>query len=276
MTEPIPTHIKGFDNLVGGGIRPGKCILLITAPILEAKLFLLEYIYKGIKSGGQGLYITTDNSPAELDSRAQECGWGLSLKEEEIKQLRWVDSYSHNITEKIEDTEVVKRIRGGASLLGDFSLAIRSATSEFFVENRPSHFVFDSISPLIINQGSKATYQFLRQTVSRLRTSNSSGFFVMGLGVHPSEVDMMIRHSMDACIEVNEKQHMRILCPINPGVRGVGLLRTTKEGSEVLSAKQIQRIKRIRELQRHKHGTVPSSPQPILHPYQFLNKGKII
>jgi len=227
----ISTGIRGFDNIIGGGMYPGSCILLVTAPVIETRIFLLEYIYKGVKAGEPALFVTTENSPEELNARMK--GYKFSLNGERGNLLRWIDAYSYNISKNPESTETIKRL-SGTDLLGDFSVGIKSAMTDFSAISNHSRFVFDSLSPIVINYGVKAMYKFLRQAIARLRSFNAAGFFVLGEGMHPKDVEMTIRHMMDGCMELNERMHLDILSLPQPSIRMSAQLRLTEGGFDVV------------------------------------------
>ena len=49
--DVVEFGISGFDKKVGGGIPPGTCILLLSPPMSELKLFNLEFVYHGDNVG---------------------------------------------------------------------------------------------------------------------------------------------------------------------------------------------------------------------------------
>lgn len=76
--QRIPTGIKGFDELVCGGIPKGMCVLVTGSPGTAKTLFGVEYLYNGItKSKEKGLYVTVGQSVDVLKRQAALFGWNL-------------------------------------------------------------------------------------------------------------------------------------------------------------------------------------------------------
>jgi len=207
--EFIPTNIQGFDNAIGGGFKPGTCILLITSPIIEPHLFCLEYIYRGILADEPGMIITMDYSPEHLKITAMKYGWALN-KGEEKGILKWIDGYSINANKDVKSTDVIKRI-GGSIALSDLTIGMSQIQRDFHQKKEYYRFVFDSLSTLFIYNDENTIYRFLRVAVSKLRVSGGMGFFIIGAGMHGSKIEMTLRYMMDGTIRIDEDLKMSVL-----------------------------------------------------------------
>ncbi len=74
--QRVPTGIKGFDELVDGGIPKGTCILITGSPGTAKTLFCLEYLFNGLtKFKEKGLYVTVGQSVEVLKKQAAIFGW---------------------------------------------------------------------------------------------------------------------------------------------------------------------------------------------------------
>ncbi|MBN2014943.1 MAG: hypothetical protein JW778_07170 [Candidatus Altiarchaeota archaeon] len=224
----VPTNIKGFDEIAGGGLPPGTCILLIVPPVIDVHLFCLEYIYKGLLSGEPGLVITMNYSPEDLKIRALQYGWFL-VRGEQQNLLRWVDGYSLNARKDVENTPTIKRI-GGSIALSDLTIGMSQAQKDFYSVKNYYRFIFDSLSTLFIYNDPNTIYRFLRTIIPKLRVSGGIGFFLLGAGMHDPQIEMTLRYMMDGTIEVTNDLEMKIMSLPNPTPVRMAQLSLTKEG----------------------------------------------
>jgi len=231
MNELVPTGIQGFDKVLGGGLPPGACILLITPPLVESRLFCLEYIYRGLISKEPGMVVTMDYSPEALKLRAQEYGWDLDKGEKE-NLLKWVDGYSLNAKKDAVCTDSIKRI-GGSIALSDLTIGMAKIQQDFAVLNGFYRFVFDSLSTLFIYNDSATIYRFLRVIISKLRASNGIGFLTLGEGMHDAQIEMTLRYMMDGTIQIDDGMHMNVLNLPMPASSKSSRLILTKTGFSV-------------------------------------------
>jgi KaiC/GvpD/RAD55 family RecA-like ATPase len=78
----VKTGIKGFDELVQGGVLEGSTILLIGTPGTGKTLFSLEYVYNGVSKFKENCMFVTLEQPL-VDLRFQASQIGLDLKKYE-------------------------------------------------------------------------------------------------------------------------------------------------------------------------------------------------
>lgn len=207
----VKTGINGLDDIIGGGLPPGSCILLLTPPFIEARLFYLEFIARGIQAGEPGMIVSMDYSPEALKARAAEYGWDLD-RGETAGLLRWVDGYSLNAKKEVDcSNPAIKRV-GGSIALSDLTVGMTQIQNDFAVSGKSYYrFVFDSLSTLFIYNDPNTIYRFLRVVVSRLRVSNALGFFTLGEGMHDSHIEMTLRYMMDGTMHIDEKMRLNVL-----------------------------------------------------------------
>jgi KaiC/GvpD/RAD55 family RecA-like ATPase len=89
------TGIKGFDDLVCGGLVPGSTILVSGGAGSGKTVFGLQFLYNGASRFDEpGVYVTTETRPGNLRLEALQFGWDLALLEEK-KQVAIVDAASN-------------------------------------------------------------------------------------------------------------------------------------------------------------------------------------
>ena len=78
LSGRIPNGILGLDDLMGGGARQGDASL-VTGPSGVGKTILgLRWLVQGIERGENCLYVTFQDTPAQLTSVAAGFGWDLA------------------------------------------------------------------------------------------------------------------------------------------------------------------------------------------------------
>ena len=229
--ELVPTGIDGFDEFIGGGLYPGTAILLIAPPAMETHFLCLEYIYGGVTRDEPGLIITMNYSPEELKTRVIPYGWILARGEQK-GILRWVDGYSLNAKKDVQSTDTIKRI-GGSIALSDLTIGVIQAQRDFHTKSEYYRFAFDSLSTLFIYNDANTVYRFLRAVMPKLRISGGTGFFLLGRGMHDSQIEMTLRYMVDGAIEIDEDMNMKILSLPTPTNAKSAHLSLTKSGFKV-------------------------------------------
>lgn len=74
--ERVITGIKGFDELVDGGLPKNSAILLSGSPGTGKTIFGLEYIYRGANDHGEkGMYVSFEQNPDDLREQARQLGF---------------------------------------------------------------------------------------------------------------------------------------------------------------------------------------------------------
>lgn len=81
----IKTGIKGFDELVEGGLPEKSIILLTGTPGTGKTIFALEYLYRGVLQGEKGIYISFEEPEENLKRQAKQFGWDFEKLEKEGK-----------------------------------------------------------------------------------------------------------------------------------------------------------------------------------------------
>jgi circadian clock protein KaiC len=71
------TGVAGLDEILGGGLPPGRLYLLDGSPGTGKTTLALQFLLAGAARGETGLYVTLSESREELDEVATSHGWSL-------------------------------------------------------------------------------------------------------------------------------------------------------------------------------------------------------
>ena len=74
---PISTEIAGLDNILAGGLQPGRLYLVEGEPGSGKTTLALQFVAEGARRGEAVVYITLAESEAELRSVADSHGWAM-------------------------------------------------------------------------------------------------------------------------------------------------------------------------------------------------------
>ncbi len=97
-TERLSTHISEFDHVLGGGVVPGSLVLIGGEPGIGKSTLLLQVAVKMSQQGGTVLYVSGEESAAQIKLRANRmavtsdslyilCETGLSVIDSTIQEL---------------------------------------------------------------------------------------------------------------------------------------------------------------------------------------------
>lgn len=75
--ERLSAGVTGIDRMLNGGFPRGYLILLIGEYGTGKTIFSLQYLWKGLELGEQGIYITLDQDEEEIIATAGDFGWEL-------------------------------------------------------------------------------------------------------------------------------------------------------------------------------------------------------
>lgn len=125
--ERVKTKIKGFDELVEGGIPKGHSVLVTGGPGTGKSIFCMEFLVNGAKQGENGLYVSFEQNDEDIKMQALQFGWDLNELEKK-KKLNVMSIKVKDINKKTIDK-------------------IKS----FAKKNNIKRLVIDSLSTLIVN-----------------------------------------------------------------------------------------------------------------------------
>ena len=146
----------GIDGLVGGGLPRGDATLLLGPAGIGKTILALGFIATGLKEGERGLYVSFQETRAELISKAVAMGWDWMPKAVEEGQLELLN------------------IRPVDLELDQVGVALRDA----LIARRPSRVVVDSIAELEVGGRAPDRYlSYLWAIVNLVRGHGATGIF---------------------------------------------------------------------------------------------------
>lgn len=75
--ETVSTGVVGLDDVLAGGLTPGRLYLIEGTPGAGKTTLSLQFLLKGVERGEKGLYVTLSESADELRAGAASHGWSL-------------------------------------------------------------------------------------------------------------------------------------------------------------------------------------------------------
>lgn len=99
--EKVPTGISGFDHVTDGGLPLGRSTLVSGTAGSAKTILAMQFLVQGIALGEHGVFVTFEESPADLRRNMLGFGWDLAVLEAE-KSLIFVDASQRPDEERIE------------------------------------------------------------------------------------------------------------------------------------------------------------------------------
>jgi len=73
----MPTGIRGFDELLGGGLPRGRTTLVVGGPGCGKTVFALQTLINGVRDGEPGVFVAFEEPPDRIIANAASFGWSL-------------------------------------------------------------------------------------------------------------------------------------------------------------------------------------------------------
>ena len=150
MSDTLPkdgsTGITGLDDVLGGGLSPGRVYLFEGSPGTGKTTIALQFLMKGAAVGERSLYITMSETQDELRASAASHGWSLD----------GVEVFELVPPESLLDEDQQQ------SLLYSSDLELGETTKrifEIFERTRPDRVVLDSLSEIRLLAQSSLRYR---------------------------------------------------------------------------------------------------------------------
>jgi len=83
--ERVSSGIKGLDEVLGGGLPKGRCILVMGSPGSGKTTLSMQYLYQGAQRDERGLYVSLDEKPERVKENLAGFGWDLDALERDGK-----------------------------------------------------------------------------------------------------------------------------------------------------------------------------------------------
>ena len=97
----LSTGMAGFDNLGYGGLPKGRSTLVAGTAGSAKTVFAMQFLVKGADLGEPGVFVTFEETPADLRRNMLSLGWDCAKLEAERK-LSFVDASPRPEEERIE------------------------------------------------------------------------------------------------------------------------------------------------------------------------------
>ena len=78
LTDRLSTGVPGLDEILGGGLRPGRAYLVSGGPGSGKTTLGLHFLAAGVKAGETSLFITLEESEARIRQNAESLGLDLN------------------------------------------------------------------------------------------------------------------------------------------------------------------------------------------------------
>jgi len=81
----IPTHIKGLDEILYGGIPQGRTTVVNGGPGCGKSLISMEWLYRNALNDNPGIFVSFEEKPSDIRQNALTLDWDLTPLEKENK-----------------------------------------------------------------------------------------------------------------------------------------------------------------------------------------------
>lgn len=99
--QKLSTGMAGFDTVGFGGLPKGRSTLVAGTAGSAKTVFAMQFLVKGAELGEHGVFVTFEESPADLRRNMLSLGWDCARLEEERK-LAFVDASPRPEEDRIE------------------------------------------------------------------------------------------------------------------------------------------------------------------------------
>ncbi len=156
--ERISTGVPGLDSMLKGGLIKGKSYLVKGGPGSGKTTLASQFVYRGVVSGENVLYITLEESAEEISEEMRVFGFDLS-------PVTFVDASPAGNLTIFSDM-----------FFSDYALDIsnlKSIIERVSKENRPSRIVIDPITMLEV--GSRSEIDYRRDLLALMKLLRNTG-----------------------------------------------------------------------------------------------------
>ena len=192
----------GSSRLVEGAL-PASSLLLIGPSGVGKTVFCKQFVYNGLTKGEPSVYITTSESPQEIENSMNSFGFEFeSYKNNHL--FRIVDCYSW----KTGATSFTPALTNWV-ITDPGDLAVVSRTIENALHGLTQvRLVLDSITGLtsICSYNHTFLSKFLQIIAAKIKTLNGNGVFVVNAEAHDQQFISYLRQTFDGTLEMKEDE----------------------------------------------------------------------
>jgi len=181
--------------------------LIISPPLKGKKEFLYQYIKENLKNKNPIIYLLTDSSPEDIKKELVKNKIYYGAKK---GLLKFIDCYSQQAGNKVEEKEDIKRISGPLAL-NEISITLAKFEAELHKTNKTHKIIFDSLSTLLMYSNPRMVGRFLQTLVAKIKNAGGSILFTLEKGMHDKKDIVTIEHLMQAIIHVKKKNNKTLI-----------------------------------------------------------------
>jgi KaiC/GvpD/RAD55 family RecA-like ATPase len=211
----LPTGLKSFDEILGGGLPIAGNVLLYGEPLCGKKPLMMQFIYEGLRMNIPGIFVLTDFGFAEWKAMMEASGWKLG-EYEKSGLLQVIDCYSKQYNPSLQDEGIVIYV-DGAEDLSTISMQL-AGLQEQIVQIADNHRLgFHSLSALLETNPHESVFRFLQFITGKFRRAGATAMYSLERGMHDEKHVLMVEHLMDGVVEFSEdKMRVRGLMGSSP------------------------------------------------------------
>lgn len=142
----LSTGVPGLDNVLGGGLTPGRLYLAEGSPGSGKTTIAMQFLMEGVRQGESVLYVTLSETADELLGVAESHGW--DLQGVEIREMLPAQ-------ESLSPEEQYTVFHPSEVELGETTIRILEDVKRI----NPRRVVFDSLSELRLLAGNSLRYR---------------------------------------------------------------------------------------------------------------------
>ena len=142
----LRTGVPGLDNVLGGGLTPGRLYLAEGTPGSGKTTIAMQFLMEGVRMGESVLYVTLSETAEELLGVARSHGW--DIQGVEIREMLPAQ-------ESLSPEEQYTVFHPSEMELGETTIRILEDVKRI----NPSRVVFDSLSELRLLAGNSLRYR---------------------------------------------------------------------------------------------------------------------
>ncbi len=182
-------------------IPKNSASIVISLPLGGKKKFIYQQIKEKLENKEPVILLLTDSSPEDIkkDLMKNRIFYGANKG-----LLKFVDCYSQQAGNNVQDSEEIRRISGPLAL-NEISIALAQMEAEIYKASKNHMIIFDSLSTLLMYSNPQMVGRFLQILIAKIKNAGGSVLFTLEEGMHDKKDMITIEHLMQAIIHLRKK-----------------------------------------------------------------------